>query len=57
MGDILKVSKNTPWSTEREMLLEELEKYATDINTFFKSVSASTDNSGLYPQLRIGAKE
>jgi len=56
MSELLKISDSTPWSTEREMLMEELEKYVASINTFFKSVSASVDNSGLYPQLRIGAK-
>ena len=44
------------WSDEREMLLEELNKQAMAINTTFRYVSASIDNSGLYPQLYIGAK-
>lgn len=57
MSEMLKISNNTLWSAEREMLMEELNKQALSINTFFKSVSASVDNSGLYPQLRIGAKE
>lgn len=57
MNEMLKISNNTLWSAEREMLMEELNKQALSINTFFKSVSASVDNSGLYPQLRIGTKE
>ena len=56
MGGVLKISDSTPWSIEREMLMEELNKQALSINTFFKSVTASIDNSGLYPQLCIGAK-
>ena len=57
MNEPLKISDNTPWSIEREMLMEELNKQALSINTFFKSVIASVDNSGLYPQLYIGAKQ
>lgn len=57
MSELLKVSDNTPWSIEREMLMEELNKQAMAINAFFKSVTASIDNSGLYPQLYIGAKQ
>ena len=57
MSELLKISDNTSWSVEREMLIEELNKQAMAINTFFKSVTASIDNSGLYPQLYIGAKQ
>ena len=57
MSELLKISNNMPWSDEREMLMEELNKQAMAINTTFKSVKASIDNSGLYPQLYIGAKQ
>ena len=57
MSELLKISDNTSWSIEREMLMEELNKQALSINAFFKSVIASVDNSGLYPQLYIGAKQ
>ena len=57
MSELLKISNNMPWSVEREMLMEELNKQAMAINATFKSVIASVDNSGLYPQLRIGAKQ
>lgn len=57
MSILLKISNNMLWSDEREMLLEELNKQAMAINATFKSVSASIDNSGLYPQLYIGAKQ
>ena len=56
MSGILKISDNMLWSDEREILLEELNKQRIAINTIFKSVIASIDNSGLYPQLYIGAK-
>lgn len=56
MSKLLKISGTMLWSDEREMLLEELNKQAMAINTTFRYVSASIDNSGLYPQLYIGAK-
>ena len=57
MSELLKILDNTPWNIERDILMEELNKQAMAINAFFKSVTASIDNSGLYPQLYIGAKQ